>query len=411
MNKRKDVLFLCQYFYPEYISSATLPLDTALALTEGGFSVGALCGYPKEYNLVGEVPLKEVYRGIEIKRLRYLQLKRSNFIGRLINYFSFTFMALLNVFELRKYKCVIVYSNPPVLPLIAAIGKKLFRTKIIFVSYDVYPEIAIRTGVLSKNSIICKMMNMVNKILFGNVDKVVALSTEMKNFLFTHRPAISENKIVVIPNWYDDKGTHDNEKPQNNTLFSSINKDDKLVVSYFGNMGIAQDLDTIIKAMIELKDDNQVHFMFAGHGNKMGYLKDIVEKESLKNVTIFDFLHGRDFQDALSISDCFLVSLAKGLTGLAVPSKTYSYMMIGKPIIAIIGEDSDIARDLKDFEAGFTIQSGESDKLVSAIKQLKENVDRRKKMGKNCRDVFLKKYTKEHCTKQYVSMIKKILEE
>jgi glycosyltransferase involved in cell wall biosynthesis len=410
MNKSEDILFLCQYFYPEYISSATLPLDTALALTKEGFSVGVLCGYPKEYNLTGKVPMEEVYEGIKIKRLKYLQFRRSNFIGRLVNYFSFTFMALLHIFELRKYKCVIVYSNPPVLPLVAAIGKKCFKIKVVFVSYDVYPEIAIKTGVLSKDSFICKMMNVVNKIIFKNIDKVVVLSNEMKNFLLSHRSSISENSIEIIPNWYEDKGDITTEKWQDNSLFSSIKKDGNFVISYFGNMGIAQDLDTIIKAMRELKNDNKVQFMFAGHGVKMDYLKEIVYKEDLKNVTVINFLHGQDFQDALNMSDCFLVSLAEGLTGLAVPSKTYSYMMAGKPIIAIIGEDSDIARDLKDYEAGYVVQCGESDKLVKVINELKENECKRKQMGKNCRNVFLKKYTKERCTKHYINMIKEILE-
>jgi hypothetical protein len=84
MRNRKDILFLCQFFYPEYISSATLPFDTAKALSEAGFSVGVLCGYPKEYNNTKEVKKNENHEGIEIKRLNYDQLKRSNFLGRLI---------------------------------------------------------------------------------------------------------------------------------------------------------------------------------------------------------------------------------------------------------------------------------------------------------------------------------------
>ena len=410
MNKRKDILFLCQYFYPEYVSSATLPFDTALALNREGFTVGALCGYPKEYNMADEVPLKEVYEGIKIRRLKYLQLKRSNFIGRIINYFSFTLMVALHVFELRKYKCVIIYSNPPILPLIATIGKKLFNTKVVFVSYDIYPEMAITTDTISEDSIISKVMNKVNKTVFKNVDKVVALSNEMKRYLLVNRSWLSEKHIQIIPNWYEDNGLANIQKTLNNKQFNSIKRDGNLVVSYFGNMGIAQDLDTIVKAIKELKDDNKVQFIFAGHGNKMDSLRDIVNKEDLKNVTIFDFLHGQDFQDALNISGCFLVSLAKGLTGLAVPSKTYSYMMAGKPVIAIIGEDSDIARDLKDNDAGYSMQVGESDKLVNAINELKDNEYKRKRMGQNCRNVFLEKYTKEHCTQQYVNMMKKILE-
>lgn len=411
MKKKKDVLFLCQFFYPEYVSSATLPYDTALSLAKNGLRVGALCGYPKEYSLIDEVPKKETHKKIKIKRLKYIQLKRSNFIGRLINYFSFTSAVALHFMELRSYKAIIVYSNPPILPFIASLANKFFNTKVIFVSYDIYPEIAHITNTISGDGMISKMMRFLNKSIFKRVDKVVALSNEMKAYLLEHRPVLSQQQVEVIPNWYEDKGLSIPEESKNNKLFRSIKENGNLVVSYFGNMGISQDIDTIINAIRHLKDDNKVQFIFAGHGNKMEMLKNVIKDENLSNVNVFDFLHGQDFQDALNISDCFIVSLAEGLTGLAVPSKTYSYMMSGKPVISIIGGESDIAEDLTKNKAGFSMQPGEDIKLVNAIKELRDDEIKREYMGKNCRNVFLEKYTKEKCTQQYVDMIQRILGE
>ena len=363
MKEKKDVLFLCQFFYPEYVSSATLPFDTAVALSKAGFSVGALCGYPKEYNLVGKVPLKETHENVEIKRLKYVQLQRNNILGRLINYFSFTFSVVLCLGELKKYKSVVVYSNPPILPIVPALTNKLFKTKVIFVCYDVYPEMAHITKSIFEGGIISRIMSLANNIIFKCVTKVVALSNEMKAYLLEQRPALSDEQIEVIPNWYQDKDNSENSNPISERL-RSTKSEGSLVVSYFGNMGICQDIDTIIGAIRQFKNDARVKFLFAGHGNKMETLKEIVENESLKNVIIFDFLHGQDFNDALNISDCFLVSLAKGLTGLCVPSKTYSYMMAGKPVIAIMNGNSDIMRDLINYKAGFVINIGDINGLV-----------------------------------------------
>ena len=407
MKTIKDILFLCQYFYPEYISSATLPFDTALALTKAGFSVDALCGYPKEYNLTQKVPLIETHEDIKIKRVKYLQIKRNNKLGRLINYFTFTLAIAIRFGYLKNYKSIIVYSNPPVLPLIAALANKFFNINVVFVCYDVYPEIAYATNSISEDSIISKIMKIVNKNVFKQVNIVIALSKEMKEYLINHRPALNEQQVEVIPNWYEDKGRGDTKEPLNHKLFSNISG--KFVVSYFGNMGIAQDLETIINAIKNLKEDNSIQFIFAGHGNKMELLKNIVENEKLENVYIYDFLHSDDFEAALNISDCFLVSLEEGLTGLAVPSKTYSYMKAGKPVIAIIGENSDIARDLIDNNAGFVIQVGESDKLENTITELRTNKEKQKLMGENCRKVFLEKYTKEQCTQLYVDLMRRLL--
>ena len=106
---KKDILFLCQFFYPEYVSSATLPYDTAVALKKAGFSVDALCGYPKEYAREANLPNRETVDGIGIHRLKYLQLGRTGFLSRLINYFSFTFMVLLHLGKISRYKSVVVY--------------------------------------------------------------------------------------------------------------------------------------------------------------------------------------------------------------------------------------------------------------------------------------------------------------
>lgn len=410
MKEKKDVLILCQYFYPEYISSATLPYDTALALSNSGLTVGVLTGYPKEYSLTDKTPLKEAYGRINIKRLKYIQLKRSSFIGRLINYFSFTFSVALNLRELKKYKAVIVYSSPPVLPLIASIANAIYKTKLVFVSYDVYPEIALVTNAISENGVICKLMNFINKNLFKNVNKVVALSNEMKAHLLKNRKGLLEHQIEVIPNWFDDNGKLEIKNGIQNENFKLLSKDKKLIVSYFGNMGTCQELDTIIEAIKEFKHTDEIHFIFAGHGNRVKDIRDFIEKEQLCNVTVYDFLHGQDYQEALSVSDCFIVSLAEGVTGLAVPSKTYGYMMAGRPVIAIMDKESDIAEDLTSHKAGYAMEVGEVDKFVCAIKDLLNNKAKQLQMGENCRSLYLKKYTKEKCTKQYVDMMYNVLE-
>lgn len=407
MKNKKDILLLCQFFYPEYVSSATLPYDTAVALSEAGFSVGVLCGYPKEYSLGKDIPKKEIHKNIYIKRLKYLQLKRSNFIGRIINYFSFTASVAFNIGYLIKFKTILVYSNPPVLPIVPAIVNKFFKVKIIFVCYDVYPEIALTTNSISESGFISKMMKMANKMIFNSVEMVVALSDEMKRFLINNRPQISDRQIRVIPNWSDGKI---NNKDVKNLEFKELKGDNNLIVSYFGNMGICQDMNTIIDAMRQLKNNSNIKFLFAGHGNKMKKIKEIVKKENLNNVKIYDFLHGRDFEEALNISDCFLLSLKEGLTGLCVPSKTYSYMMAGKPIIAIMEKDSDIVRDLEEYNCGYSMEVGEYEKLVKAIEKLYSNDVSRKTMGENCKRLFLEKYTKEKCTKEYIDMMKNILE-
>ena len=403
MKKTRDILFLCQFFYPEYISSAQLPYDTVRALQAAGFTVDALCGYPHEYLDGKDIPVREEIDGIWIHRLKYIQTGRAGFLGRLINYFSFTLMVLLHLFEIARYRAVVVYSNPPILPWIASWAKVLFGTKLIFVSYDLYPEVATVTNTLRDGNIICRLMNHINKCVYRRADHVVALSSEMKDFILHHRPAV-EDRVTVIPNWYRDQGELQKESRENPFRNTAAGR---FVVSYFGNMGTMQDMDTILGAIRELKDDPGIFFLFAGHGNKMEKLKEIVEQEQISNITIHQFLHGKDFEDALAASDCAFVSLEKGATGLCVPSKTYSYMMQGIPLLAIM-DVCDIVRDIEN-GAGMWVRNGESKALAAAICQLKDDPEQCKTMRQTCRKIYLENYTTERCTNQYVTLFRELL--
>ena len=404
MKKKRDILFLCQFFYPEYISSAQLPYETVLALKEAGFSVGALCGYPREYSEGGDIPLRETVNGIDIHRLKYIQTGRAGFLGRIVNYFSFTLMVLLHIFEMAAYRAVVVYSNPPILPWIASWAKVLFGTKLIFVSYDLYPEVATVTGTLGKGNPICRLMNHINKCVYRRADAVVALSSEMRDYIAEHRP-VSADKIVVIPNWFSDQGMLQ-KNVEANRFRDTVQG--RFVVSYFGNMGTMQDMETLLGAIRLLKEDAHIFFLFAGHGNKMEALKKIAREDGISNIAIHSFLHGQDFRDALAISDCAFVTLEKGATGLCVPSKTYSYMMQGLPLLAVMDE-CDIVRDIES-GAGFWVRNGESEELAAAITTLRENPETLAQMRSTCRRLYLENYTTEICTKKYVTLFRQLLQ-
>lgn len=403
MKRKKDILFACQFFYPEYISSAQLPFDTAKALKTAGYSVDVLCGYPREYLDGTDIPVRETVEGINIHRLKYIQMDRSGFLGRIVNYFSFTFMVLLNLPKFRNYRSIVVYSNPPILPWIVSWVKPLFGAKIVFVSYDLYPEVATVTETLREGHPICRLMNHINRCICRRTDRIVALSSEMKEYILNHRD-YPENAVKVIPNWYADHGVITGNREEN--PFLQVTKG-RFTVSYFGNMGTMQDMQTILQAVRELKDAPDIFFLFAGHGNKMEDLKQTVQAEGIENIAIYPFLHGQDFQDALAISDCALVTLVQGATGLCVPSKTYSYMMQGIPLLAVMDE-GDIVSDIES-GAGHWVRNGEGRLLAQQIREMKDDPELVQKMRRVCRQLYETKYTEQICTQQYVSQFGELL--
>lgn len=406
-NVKKDILFLCQFFYPEYNSSATLPFDTARYLASHGFSVDALCGYPKEYSKEKNVPLVETIDGVGIKRIKYTQLNRVGKIGRLINYFSFTFLAWLHRSYLKNYKCVIVYSNPPILPYVPVIAKKKYGTKFIFVAYDVYPEVAYASQSLTPGSLISKVMNKINHRLYDSVDQVISLTDEMKEFLLLHRPELSRDRITTIANW-----AHEKEGKADHEAYERFGyMDGQFIVSYFGNMGTCQDVETMLTAAELLKEDDRVRFLIVGHGNKKSAVEQRINEYCLKNVQLLDFLTGKEFQQAVAISSCCIVSLEKGLIGTCAPSKYYSYLQGGQSVLAVVEKESYLADEVEKEQIGYAIEIGDANGFVEAIQSMVEDKVRCVEMGKRAKELYEEKYAFEIGMSKYINVMRNIVKD
>ena len=402
-KKTKDVLILCQFFYPEYISSATLPFDTAKYLSEKGYKVGALCGYPKEYWNGTQVPKKETVDGIEINRISYAQPDRKSVIGRVVNYFSFVFSLLFHMNVAKTYKTIMFYSNPPLLPFIALLCKTLYGCKIVYVSYDVYPELAIKANMLKKGGMGARFFDALNKKVVKKTDKIVALSTDMEQFFVENRGA-SKEKVCTIPNWYEDCAKKTFEKT---AIVNDIPKD-AFLISYLGNLGTCQDADILVETA-KLLENEKVYLLVAGHGNKLEALKNKVDSEKLKNIKVLPFLHGSDYDTVLQRSDMFFTTLIPGLKGLCAPSKTYAYLMSGKPVIVSMDEEMEIAKDVVDYQAGILVKNGDYEYVAKEIVRVKSNDTVSEIMGKNARKLYEEKYEKSICLEKYEQLIQEMI--
>jgi len=118
---------------------------------------------------------------------------------------------------------------------------------------------------------------------------------------------------------------------------------------------------------------------------------------------------GSGFVDLLNSADCFIVSLERGMEGLAVPSKTYSYLAAGRPVAAVMSRDTDIARQLEQYDAGRTFANGDAAGLAAWIEELAADRGKLARMGENARRLFEEHYRRETCTAQYAALIEKIL--
>lgn len=407
----KNVLLLCQYFYPEHVSSAILPAQLAEDLAESGHDVSVICGWPQEYHDGNSVTQRETYKRIKIYRLKYGNFNNKSKFGRMFNFFSFFMSALMKLPKIMKYHVVVVYSNPPILPIIGYWAKKLAKVKLVFVGFDLYPDNAIAINAISADGVISKMMKYINKRVYLNADRVIAISSDMKNYMLEAHKELDKERTVVIPNWY----TGEIERSGNvkNDEFKKLRETYQLIVLYTGNMGEAQELDTIVDSIINMNKSGKyenVLFVFTGHGSKKDKIEQKLMDARVGNTRFYGFLKDQDYKDILNISDVCLVSLKKGIEGLGVPSKTYGYLAYGKPVISIMSDETELAKNISAYKAGFNVTQNNVDGFITAIENFLANKDLVKVCGMNSFRLHNDHYKKSLSLEKYRNVVDSMVE-
>lgn len=397
--KKKKLLILCQYFYPEYVSSATLPTQMAEDLVEKGMRVDVMCGWPYEYNNEKYIEKNEIYKGISIQRLKYSKFDNKSKLGRIFNFFSLFIRFIFKIPKMLKYDHILVYSNPPILPLIPDILYRVFKKDYSFVAYDIAPDNALKTGATKPGSLIDKLMKYINKHVYSNAKNVIVLGTEMKNYILQNEISDNPGNIHVIPNWY----VESEDDIVHNTEFQKLRKQYDKILLYSGNMGQLQDMDTISNFLKLNKVNDKTLTILCGHGKKYAEVKQFIESNDIKNVRIYEFLTGTDYTDVLKIADACFASLITEGVGLGVPSKNYGYLANKKPLILIMDKQSDIVRHIESYNAGIQIDNGAAEDILNFVTK-HSRIDL-KSLGNNAYQLFKDEYTREHNTTKYFNLL------
>jgi glycosyltransferase involved in cell wall biosynthesis len=407
IKKEKGLMILSQYFHPDLAATGQLLTELAEDIISYGYNIKVLTAKPSYYKNKEKYLKEEIYRGIEIYRVSATKFDKNMMIGRLCNFLSYlisVFSKLL--FSKNKYPLLIV-SNPPFLPLLGFLLKKVKNRRYIYLVHDIYPDIAIQLGYLKKNSIIVKIWNQIHYHVLKKAEKIIVLGDFMAEKFKEKYPDLDNNKIKIIHNWADEKKIFPIKKEEN-WFVKKYHLSNKIVILYSGNIGLFQDLKSIIKTAERLKNDDDILFLFIGNGGGLKELKRIVKKNNLTNVKFLPYQLKKDLSYSLSSADISIVTMEKGIEGLAVPSKLYGILASGRAVLGLVGKNCEVAEIIEDAKCGFRIDQGDVNKLVEQIKYIYNNPQALENMGKNSRQYFEKHFTRSKMTKKYYEVLEKV---
>lgn len=312
-------------------------------------------------------------------------------------------MVQLHYMLWKKYDVAFIDSTPPIqglkLPIV-----RLFRKKpVVYNAQDLFPETLSGTGLAKNGGLLWKIGMWVSNVTFRNSDKIIAISHDIKRSMVAR--GVPAEKIEVVYNWVDEKAVQPVEKSAN-PLFEEFGLSrDKFTVVYAGNLGNAQNIGIVLDGAARLRE---VQFALFGTGGLESEIRTRIEKEGLTNVHLNPLQPVERVSYVYSLGGACIVSCKEGLGGSAMPSKSWSIMSCGCPVIASFdeGELKDI---LEKNNCGVFTHAGNVEEFVEGIKSLAAEPSRCEEMGKNARQFILDNLTKEVGSKKYVEIIKNLV--
>lgn len=364
------ILLVSQYFWPETFRIN----DLAQELVTRGHAVTVLTGKPnypqgviyENYSFWGYK--KESYKGAEVIRVPLLPRGKGSGIRLALNYLSYVFFSCLYVlFHKKRYDVSLTFAISPITQVYPALlHKKIFGSRAFLWVQDLWPESVVAAGKV-KSGIIYWLLNRMVRSIYSKVDGICIQSEAFKQSILDK--GRYEHKISYIPNWAEDLFT-------DHSLINKQRFESKLpsgfIVMFAGNMGEAQDFESILQAAVCTRMHKDIKWVIVGDGRKKEFVKKQVEELDLCDTV---FLLGRypveDMPNLFIHADVMLVSLKDtAIFSLTIPSKIQSYMAFGKPIVSMInGIGNEI---ITKANCGYTATAGDFNSLAENVIQLSE---------------------------------------
>jgi glycosyltransferase involved in cell wall biosynthesis len=268
----------------------------------------------------------------------------------------------------EKGSIVFTGTTPIFLLFVLYFVKKFLNFKWVLLVHDVFPENLVPAKILKEKNFIYKTAKWLFDKIYASADEVIVIGRDMKELIFQKT---NKDNITIVQNWIDplDVGI---ELKQNNQILEELNwnKDDTTVFQFFGNIGRMQGVGIILNAIKKMENLHLAKFIFIGNGAYVSELKDQIQAIGSESVCYYGSLNQQEKTKGLNACDIALVTLAEGMLGLGVPSKSYFSMAANKPILAIMDQESEVADMVRTHKIGWVASPDDENNLAYILDQI-----------------------------------------
>jgi colanic acid biosynthesis glycosyl transferase WcaI len=378
------ILILSINYWPEVTGIGAFTTYRAEYLAATGHEVEVCTTFPyypdwkvpPEYS--GKLGLKEKRNGVSIVRSYSYIPTRVTALKRILFEASFIIGVTLRAL-LRKRPDVLLVVSPPLgLAATAILLSRLWSIPYVFDVEDLQPDSASDLGMLPKWAV--KLLYKVENAAYRHARLVTTLTPSMRQKIIAK--GFREDHVELLEPRMDDSLI--DLPPEEGIAFRQrYNLGEKFLATHSGNMGVKQGLDVILDAAALNRADDSMLFLCVGNGSDCERIKRRAAELDLGNVRFLPLLDETDFRGLMAASNVCLVTQQRSVSEIFFPSKIVTYLAAGRPMIASVNPECEVARMTRESGAGRVVEAENPRALLEAVCELR-NADLRK-AGENAR--------------------------
>jgi colanic acid biosynthesis glycosyl transferase WcaI len=380
-----NILMTSLVYWPDSTGNGPIMTDLAEELASRGHNVTVVCGFPhygrdempSEYR--GRLTMLEEHNGVTLRRVYHAGAGSTNALWKIIGYLVFSLTAIIGGLRTGPADVILAPSPPLTVGISSWVLGICKRAPFIYNIQDLFPEAYINTGSI-KSPIAIALSKALAQFVYHRAARIVCVMESIADQVADY--GVSREKIVVIPNWSDPSEITPCDK--DNSFATEQGISDGFVVQYAGNIGTSQRLDLVIECAEQLRDEG-FHFLIIGSGTLRGEIEQMLQDKQLPNVTLLETQPRERLSEVLCACDVALVPLAGKMSQTSFPSKIYTIMASARPVVAALDQGSSPRRFVEEHGCGITIDPDELPQLIAALRTLKRDRERCRKMGQQAR--------------------------
>ncbi len=406
-----NILLISQYFYPEVGATQNRMESFARGFVERGHSVKIITEVPNHpqgvihANYRGCLYREELWKDCKLVRLFVLASPRRTFLRRMLFYTSFMFASGTVGMWTRPHPDIVLCTSPPIFAALSGIWiAARCKSRFVLDVRDLWPVVAVELGEL-RTGFPERIGKRIEKFIYKNSSLILATTEAFQEEISAMKPKC---QVKYVPNGteldiFSPASEHSNVKKH-------LGIEDKLLVCFAGNLGIAQDLDLILDCAKKLESDSRFAFLIIGSGPKENSIRRKAEDLRLNNLTILSQVPKAQISSYLCASDILLVILKnRPVFKSFVPSKLFDYLACERPVILNVSGEA--SRILNSSGGGICIPPGSSDAMIKAICELAGSPKMRVEMGQNGRKFVSKHFDRRVIADKMVRQVENLLEQ